>query len=479
MSLDSSFSFALGALAESWDGSPYAEPALDDFAEIQVLQADEPGASTGSQERMVGSHAALADAVTLLHSTLESSNDGVVAVDLSGHIVCYNARFVDLWQLPATLLTQRSAHEVKAYIARQIEDGAALLSRAEQSRSNPLDRHVDVFHLHDGRVVERHSSPQRAGRHCIGHLVRWREITEHTVLREKLLASEATHRQLLASMTDGVFVARAGGFVFANAALPAMLGYASDEFAGLRLEQVIAPEFLELCKHRFAQRIHGADEPRKSYRVRLVKKDARESVWIELQANRIDYEGERCVLGIVRDVTERRLTEQREQLRDQVLERLARGAELESVMHAIVFGTEEVLPQTRCAILMLSNPGGRLRLSAAPSLPDYLVAALDGLSLDDAAQYCGLAVHRDARVVMDDIAESGCKTSFIKLAVRAGLAGSWSEPILSPSGKLLGVFVAYQGAMGAPARGDAELLQHAASLAALAIALRSNATARA
>jgi len=80
---------------------------------------------------------------------------------------------------------------------------------------------------------------------------------------------------------------------------------------------------------------------------------------------------------------------------------------------------------------------------------------------------------------MDDIAESGCKTSFIKLAVRAGLAGSWSEPILSPSGKLLGVFVAYQGTQGAPARGDAALLQHAASLAALAIALRSGTAARA
>ena len=45
-------------------------------------------------------------------------------------------------------------------------------------------------------------------------------------------------------------------------------------------------------------------------------------------------------------------------------------------------------------------------------------------------------------------------------------------------GKLLGVFVAYQGAKGAPARGEAELLQHAANLAALAIALRSGATAR-
>jgi PAS domain S-box-containing protein len=476
MSLDSSFSYALGSTTEAWDGTPYAEPALDDFAEIQVLQAEDRSEPSESQEHFGGSRTALADAVTLLHSTLESSDDGVVAVDLSGHIVCYNARFVDLWQLPATLLAQRSAHEVKAYIARQIEDGPALLSRAEQSRSNPLDRHVDVFRLHDGRVVERHSSPQRAGRHCIGHLVRWREVTDHTVLREKLLASESMHKKLLESMTDGVFVAQAGSFVFANDALPAMLGYTSDELTGMRLEQVIAPEFLELCKHRFAQRISGADEPCRSYRVRLLKKDAQESVWIELQANRVDYEGERCVLGIVRDVTEQRRAEQRTQMRDYVLERLARGAELESVMHAIVFGTEEVLPQVRCAIL-LSTPGGRLALSAAPSLPDFMVTALDGLCLDDAALYCGLAMRRGERVVMDDIAESGCRPSFIKTAVRAGLTGSWSVPIMSAAGKVLGVFVAYQAAKGAPANGDAELLHNAANLAGLAIALRSSITA--
>ena len=51
-------------------------------------------------------------------------------------------------------------------------------------------------------------------------------------------------------------------------------------------------------------------------------------------------------------------------------------------------------------------------------------------------------------------------------------------PMHSPSGKLLGVFVAYQGTQGAPARGDAALLQHAARLAALAIALRSGTAAR-
>ncbi len=118
--------------------------------------------------------------------------------------------------------------------------------------------------------------------------------------------TEPTYRVLLESMVDGVFVALHQRFVFANSAFPAMLGYDHDTFIGLPFESVIAPEFLDLWNTRYRERVGNGVEPPNHYELRLLKRGGVDSVWVELRASRLVFEGERSVLGIVRDMTERR-----------------------------------------------------------------------------------------------------------------------------------------------------------------------------
>ncbi|MBA3598545.1 MAG: PAS domain-containing protein [Methylibium sp.] len=123
--------------------------------------------------------------------------------------------------------------------------------------------------------------------------------------------SEASQSALLESMTDGVFVAQDRRFVFANPSLAKMLGYTLEEFIGSGFERVVDPQFLQIWTERFEQRVgasHAQDEPLRHYEVRFLARDG-SALWLELRASRIAFLGRPGVLGILRDIGERKRAE--------------------------------------------------------------------------------------------------------------------------------------------------------------------------
>jgi PAS domain S-box-containing protein len=142
----------------------------------------------------------------------------------------------------------------------------------------------------------------------LGRAIRY--AIERQRLSGALRDSEEKYRTLLGAMADGVFVAQDYRFVFANQALATMLGYSAEAFVNVPFETVVAPEFLPLWMQRFSQRVAGGVEPPKNYEVRFLCKGAKTSLWVELRANRIQYQGRLGVLGIICDITERKRVEQ-------------------------------------------------------------------------------------------------------------------------------------------------------------------------
>ena len=119
---------------------------------------------------------------------------------------------------------------------------------------------------------------------------------------------EAGLRLLMERMGDGVFVAQDRRFVFFNPALVTLLGWSAAELAGLAFEEAIHEESLASCTERYRQWIGDGPEPSPQYDMALRHRQGH-AVWVELRASRLDYQGRRSVLGIVRDVGERRRAE--------------------------------------------------------------------------------------------------------------------------------------------------------------------------
>ncbi|MGE0729834.1 MAG: ATP-binding protein [Acidimicrobiia bacterium] len=146
---------------------------------------------------------------------------------------------------------------------------------------------------------------------------------------------------------------------------------------------------------------------------------------------------------------------------------LTAGAPLHGVLDAIVRALEEMMPASRCSILLLDG-SGTLRHGSAPSLPAEYSARIDGLVPGPLAGSCGTAVYHGEPVIAVDVTTDPRWAAFRELAVRHGLRACWSSPIHG-RGEVVGTFAVYHPVPYEPGERDDELVRRFTHLASLAV----------
>lgn len=169
------------------------------------------------------------------------------------------------------------------------------------------------------------------------------------------------------------------------------------------------------------------------------------------------------------DITDRWLSEQRQQAHDIMLEMVARGSPLIEILAAIVRQIESEDKSARCSILLLDKDGKHLLTAVAPSLPKFYNEAIHGIEIGMGVGSCGTAAYLGQRVIVEDIRTHDYWKPYVELAAKAGLQACWSEPILSSRGKVLGTFAIYHATAKSPLPKDIERINFAANVAAVAI----------
>ena len=200
-----------------------------------------------------------------------------------------------------------------------------------------------------------------------------------------------------------------------------------------------------------------------------IRLDSQETFSAEVMLTPLVLEGEPMLQALLRDLSERKRAEQREQQRREVMERLLQGERLSVILESIALSIEQERPGVLCSILLLDETNQHLLMGAAPSLPAEYNAGVHGLRIGDGVGSCGTAAFLGQRVVVDDIQQHPYWVDFRELAIQAGLGACWSEPIWGSHQKLLGTFAIYQRHPASPSNADIELIQHAARLSAIAI----------
>ena len=150
-----------------------------------------------------------------------------------------------------------------------------------------------------------------------------------------------------------------------------------------------------------------------------------------------------------------------------VMEQLAAGGSLSEVLEGIVVALEELIPESRCSVLLL-DADGVLRQGAAPTLPSDYSAAIDGLVPGPLAGSCGTAVHLGAQIVVADVASDPRWEQFRELAVEHDIGACWSSPIRSHS-QIVGTFAVYDRRPHLPDDRERELVRRFTHLASIAI----------
>ncbi len=184
---------------------------------------------------------------------------------------------------------------------------------------------------------------------------------------------------------------------------------------------------------------------------------------------RMPWENRVVIRGSIMESSGRKLLELSEVSHSKILQMIARGATLTETLEQLVRTVENLLPGLICSVLLLDQESDRLRLGAAPGLPSFYNAAVDGLQIGPTVGCCGAAAFTGQRVVAADVTTHPNWTAYRELAERAGIRACWSEPILSLAGTVLGTFAMYYHEPIEPAPVELRVIQTAAQTVSVAI----------
>ncbi len=132
---------------------------------------------------------------SLLNATFEAIADGIVVVDLTGQIVTFNQTFVQMWNMPDSLVADTQKRH--SFIASQLKDPDPFWQNLKELSHQPEVGSYDILKLKDGRVFERHAKPHWLGEKVVGRVSSFRDISQRKQLERKLQDSlERRQRQV-------------------------------------------------------------------------------------------------------------------------------------------------------------------------------------------------------------------------------------------------------------------------------------------
>jgi diguanylate cyclase (GGDEF)-like protein/PAS domain S-box-containing protein len=149
----------------------------------------------------------LAETLSQLSATLDSTADGILVVSTNGRITNLNERFRQLFGLPDTITVPLAREDVLAIVLPQLKDPGSFMRRIEDAAEHPDSRSEDVVELNDGRTFERRYLPQRVDGRIVGRVWSLRDVTERIRL-EVALSHQAFHDSLTDLANKALFTDR-------------------------------------------------------------------------------------------------------------------------------------------------------------------------------------------------------------------------------------------------------------------------------
>ena len=145
------------------------------------------------------------------------------------------------------------------------------------------------------------------------------------------------------------------------------------------------------------------------------------------------------------------------------------GAPLNDILRSVALLIEAHTEGAVCSIFLLDEDGQHLRYAAAPKLSDEYRVATDGVCIGPHVGSCGAAAYLRQPVFVSDVLSHPHFANFRDLIVRTGLRASWSSPIVSHDGRVLGTFGMFYREVREPGPDEIQLIDYASRIAGIAI----------
>ncbi|PYK65269.1 MAG: hypothetical protein DME50_09135 [Verrucomicrobia bacterium] len=391
------------------------------------------------------SYPAAGDGESAAKYLFKLSRDVILSLDRTGNILCINQRGVELSGHSESQLRGANIFEL-LLLPEDRQVAREMLADVLEGKA----RQYEVrWRTKDGAIVHFVSNTGE----FLSTLCTLRDVTERKCAEEKLRKSEEKYRDLIEISPDAIYVVDANGVcILGNRAGAELAGIPQDELVGTPITDTYLPEE----RHLFRERLEKlkAEGTLRFERTFLRKNGDIILVEVSVTAIRGGY-----FQSILRDISERKRAEALLAGEKRLLEMIATGAALKQILNALCQIIEEQRTGTLASVLLLNPDGVHLTSIAGPSLPKEWTQQMENLP------------NRGSPVIVSDIATDPLwdvpehRTS----ALKHGLRASWSNPVLSSAGKVLGTFCMYYRETRSPNPQDLELIELATHLVRIAI----------
>ena len=369
---------------------------------------------------------------TGLAQALEALADAAVIVDARQSIVFFNKAAEGLWGLPRGDVLGRHAR--------------LLVPAKLQGMGCDVDKLIGTdFEF----AIERHDGQLR---HVVLSLSKWvADGAPHYTALLKDVSAQRQQRQAMRQIAraidasdNAIIVGDPRGKVVAiNGGVTRMLGFELADMAGQRPDEVLAGRHTDphTLRQMWANLQSYASASEGLSTELLVYTKAARPLWVSVVMNPVfDEDGQLVnVLGVMADITP---TKMHEVLQNKVLQAMVRELPARDVMNLLCREVERIAPEVVATVLAIDGEG-RVRPLAAPSLPEAISHAMDGLAIGPNNGSCGTAAWRGETVVVTDIATDPLWADYKSLILPLGLVACWSSPIKSGDGQVMGTFAFY------------------------------------
>lgn len=252
----------------------------------------------------------ISESEALLRGALDATDNAILVVGVNGRILFANRRFLELWQTPAEVLQTGDGKALLDGIVQRlaIPDGSSEQETDPQESANAEKTRWRILRLQDGRTFEHYTRllrwPGQTAR-----LWSFRDVTAERRMRSDLEQERGLLKTLFRTVPDLIWLKDPNGIYLAcNPTFERFFGACEANIVGKTDYDFVDRELAEFFRANDRAAIAAGDS--RSNEERLNFADGREGIFETVKTPAYASDGRLLgVLGVARDITERKRVE--------------------------------------------------------------------------------------------------------------------------------------------------------------------------